>query len=599
MKNKYTFWLILLALLSSSLAFSQTNPTNMVGAWQQKDTVGGKVVQFRNSSTSLGITKVVTPATLKDSLKNYAQIQDGLISGGEATLGVGSVTIDTAIYRINKVQYTSFNTVFSGIANSPSGTQYYLVVYGEIGGTLDTISGARDTIAVLPTIPANTVKINTILVGDGGVESATPDLSGFALKDGTGAYGNWNINALSSSLSFDTRFWKGQAFSDSLNTDLGNLLIYDNTFLSWRPTTFEQLKDKIGYASSLDSGLLKKEDWITFNSKQDLLTNPITGTGTRTINTLPKFGSNTNQIQNSNISDDGSTVLVNSDLRVISNTGVAARFEANSSDAQFRLINTASGGIIYSFGSGTPSAGAGQGLYIFDETNAAARFKINANGNVGIGITNPTSLLHVNGLARATGFGAGIAPSANHYLTTAANTSTIGSWLWTPSSTDYTGTVSGTFYNNANELKFYDGTISGTNRLVKLRNNQSLSGSGTVGVISNNAGDISTVPIADRLIAGEVQTSANRTLTLTDFGTNGTLTVYCNTTGGDVTITLPSVSDMRYLEVTIIKVTAGNNVIISGSANINGSASISESAQYKSYTLVSNGTQYYIKGERP
>lgn len=121
----------------------------------------------------------ITADVLSDSLSNYTPLQDGLISGGEASIGAGSVTIDTALYRINKVNYTSLPRTFTGIANSPSGTQYYLVVYGEIGGTLDTVSGARDTLAVMPTIPVNTVKINTVLVGDGGIESSAPDLSGY------------------------------------------------------------------------------------------------------------------------------------------------------------------------------------------------------------------------------------------------------------------------------------------------------------------------------------------------------------------------------------------------------------------------------------
>jgi hypothetical protein len=130
-------------------------------------------------------------------------------------------------------------------------------------------------------------------------------------------------------------------------------------------------------------------------------------------------------------------------------------------------------------------------------------------------------------------------------------------------------------------------------------NNKALKGGGTGIVIADNNGNISKSPIADRLTANDLTKSANYTVLTSDFGANGLLTVYVNTSGGDVTITLPSPTNMRNLEITVIKTTAGNNVIISGSANINGSASITESAQYKSYTLVSNGTQYYIKVERP
>lgn len=638
MKNKYTFWLILLAVLSSRIAFSQTNPTNMVGAWQQKDTVGGKVVQFRNSSTSLGITKVVTPATLRDSLKNYAQIQDGLISGGEATLGVGSVTIDTAIYRINKVQYTSFNTVFSGIANSPSGTQYYLVVYGEIGGTLDTISGARDTIAVIPSIPVNTVKVNTILVGDGGVESTTPDLSGFAkLVGGNTFNGQQRIDVGSPAEqalktkgqieSYGYRFYfrNRDIFSELTSDFVIRTASGDNEFLHF----YKGTGDRDDLTWSKTTGIFNFKQRPTFNgvnlvdenqlnTKQDLLNETNFGQfmdvdlATKLTPSSGDFLLGRDIITNEAVEIPFSTVqpslgftpenVANKENSVINtdatkyptvnllNTGLGTRQPLDATLTALAAYNT--NGILTQTAADTFTGRTITGTT--DQVNVT-----NGNGVSGNPTLSLPQSIATTSSPQFARLGLGLAASSNHYLTTAANTSTIGSWLWTPSSTDYTGTVSGTFYNNANELKFYDGTISGINRLIKLRNNESFSGIGSSGLISSNTGDVSALPLVDRLTAGEVQTSTNRTLSLIDFGSNGSLTVYCTTSGGDVTITLPSPTDMRYLEVTIIKVTAGNNVIISGSANINGSASISESAQYKSYTLVSNGTQYYIKGERP
>jgi hypothetical protein len=141
--------------------------------------------------------------------------------------------------------------------------------------------------------------------------------------------------------------------------------------------------------------------------------------------------------------------------------------------------------------------------------------------------------------------------------------------------------------------------FNSSDQVLFNNNNKTLKGGGVGSLIADNNGNISKSPIADRLTANDLSKSANYTVLTSDFGANGLLTVYVNTSGGDVTITLPSPTNMRGLEVNVIKTTAGNNVIISGSANINGSASITESAQYKSYTLVSNGTQYYIKGERP
>lgn len=567
MKNKYTFWLILLAIFSSSFAFSQTNPTNMVGAWQQKDTVGGKVVQFRNSSTSLGVTKIVTPATLRDSLKNYAQIQDGLISGGTPTTNGDSLIVASGVARINSVNYNFTGRTFANIPPSAVGLSRILIVYANTSGLLDSISGVESNNPVSPTLLSNTIRVVTVTVSDAGLGSPSVDLTGYAKLVGDNYFtGNQNIKGYASTNSF----FKITDISEQKRILIGN----QDSGGTNRPAIL------MGVNSNFHFGY--GDTWT--NNGGNLTTNLF----------LSGFSGN---LGLGTITPYTKQEIVGGKLQV--NTGSSLGFAGESA------INTYSAGgsrITFYDNSNRSSIGSVENGILselsFQTDGNSERMRINATG-VGIGTTNPTSRLHVNGLARATGFGAGIAPSANHYLTTAANTSTIGSWLWTPSSTDYTGTVSGTFYNNANELKFYDGTISGTNRLVKLRNNESFSGIGSSGLISSNTGDVSALPLVDRLTAGEVQTSTNRTLSLIDFGSNGSLTVYCTTTGGDVTITLPSVSDMRYLEVTIIKVTAGNNVIISGSANINGSASITESAQYKSYTLVSNGTQYYIKGERP
>ena len=74
----------------------------------------------------------------------------------------------------------------------------------------------------------------------------------------------------------------------------------------------------IQQASGSQSGFLSSTDWTTFNSKQNALTNPVTGTGT--TNYLPKFtGAST--IGNSNLSDDGSNLIVDSRNINFGNTG--------------------------------------------------------------------------------------------------------------------------------------------------------------------------------------------------------------------------------------------------------------------------------------
>jgi hypothetical protein len=72
-------------------------------------------------------------------------------------------------------------------------------------------------------------------------------------------------------------------------------------------------------ASATNTGKLSSTDWTTFNNKQNALTNPVTGTGT--TNTLPKFtGAST--IGNSNITDTGSLITLNSNTRINGSIGV-------------------------------------------------------------------------------------------------------------------------------------------------------------------------------------------------------------------------------------------------------------------------------------
>lgn len=66
-------------------------------------------------------------------------------------------------------------------------------------------------------------------------------------------------------------------------------------------------------AGSENAGYLSSTDWNTFNSKQNALTNPVTGTGT--TNTLPKFTAGST-IGNSTITDDGVVITLGASVTV-------------------------------------------------------------------------------------------------------------------------------------------------------------------------------------------------------------------------------------------------------------------------------------------
>ncbi len=74
--------------------------------------------------------------------------------------------------------------------------------------------------------------------------------------------------------------------------------------------------------------------------------------------------------------------------------------------------------------------------------------------------------------------------------------------------------------------------------------------------------------------------SSNTTLGLVDY------MVDVDTSGGDVTVTLPDVKGIRNKVVVIAKSKAGNTLTIDGgSKNINGSATLSVTTQFWSYNL--------------
>jgi len=84
-------------------------------------------------------------------------------------------------------------------------------------------------------------------------------------------------------------------------------------------------------ASATKRGLLSSADWQIFNGKQDALTNPVTGTGTN--NYIPKFTTTGSTIGNSNIIDNGSVILINTDTASSNLDGYVLNIRAKSVNA--------------------------------------------------------------------------------------------------------------------------------------------------------------------------------------------------------------------------------------------------------------------------
>jgi hypothetical protein len=170
-------------------------------------------------------------------------------------------------------------------------------------------------------------------------------------------------------------------------------------------------------ASATNRGALSSADWTTFNSKQNALTNPVTGTGT--TNYLPKFtGAST--IGNSLVFDNGSKVGIGTNnpndlLTLFRNASEDNVFSLNQGSngfaAAFKLIGSNDDGARFnSIGSYTNGGnthwliggGAIANTMVFYTNNNTERMRIFSDGNIFIGSSpsNAGFKLDVNGTGR-------------------------------------------------------------------------------------------------------------------------------------------------------------------------------------------------------
>ena len=121
-------------------------------------------------------------------------------------------------------------------------------------------------------------------------------------------------------LKYNGTTWVNSTDADTGITTLNTLTALSQTFATGTSGTDFNISSatsthtfNIPTASATNRGLLSSTDWTTFNSKQNALTNPVTGTGT--TNTLPKFTA-ASTIGNSNVSDSGTLISLGVDTLI-------------------------------------------------------------------------------------------------------------------------------------------------------------------------------------------------------------------------------------------------------------------------------------------
>ena len=220
--------------------------------------------------------------------------------------------------------------------------------------------------------------------------------------------------------------------------------------------------------------------------------------------------------------------------------------------------------------------------------------------NFGIGTTTPdtSTRLDVNGATRTTRLGAGILPNTAAHTTIAANTASVGQVLFTPSATDYTGTLSGMLWNNASEWKFYDSVTGSVNRFMKLNGNSALANSNSLNVVTSTGtgGNLGTLKAEQAF--GRYPTAVSYTILLTDVGMGWVIAV--TNTSAARTITLPLANTVSAGWQITVKDESGfagvNNITISRASTdtIDGATSLTINTNYGVRGVYSNGSNAWF-----
>lgn len=151
-----------------------------------------------------------------------------------------------------------------------------------------------------------------------------------------------------------------------------------------------------------------------------------------------------------------------------------------------------------------------------------------------------------------------------------------------------TGATGANGSNGTNGVSVTNAVINGSSHLIIYLSNGNTIDAGVVGTVSGISSAQSNV----------VSTATNYPISTSDFGTNGTLQLFVDASGGDVNIPLVTAAQLFGKEIWIIKTDASPNVVNlnpQGSETINGYSSLQLTAQNQSATLLSDNQNIFTK----
>ena len=409
-----------LTITGSPITTSGTINIGFAGSSAQYVAGDGSLVTFPTifSEARSLVTEVYnsTGATLTKGTVVY-------INGGQGNLP--TITKAQANSEANSAQ--TYGVVKSDITNMNNG---YVIVAGSLGN-LDTQAFTAGTTLYLspstagaytstkPTSPNHIVYIGVIV-------RSHPTLGVIEVNiQNTQELGESADVLLSSPANNEglfyessTSLWKNKSIATVLGyTPISLASLSASSPLSYNNTTGAF---SISQASGSADGYLSSTDWTTFNSKQDALTNPITGTGAS--GRIAYFNGTTTQTSSANLTWDATNNRVGIGL---TNPQRSLEIYNATADSHLRLsgaaptvsmgeaitgaVYQAKFGLVTSNGQFVTGGLAGDFVIISQTgatiwaTSGGEKMRLTSGGNLGIGTTSPSFTLDVTGTGRFTG----------------------------------------------------------------------------------------------------------------------------------------------------------------------------------------------------
>ena len=423
------------------------------------------------------------------------------LSGSSGTLP----TIAKAQANSEATSSSTYGVVQNDIANNANG---YVVVIGNLTGIDTSAFNSGDVLWLSPTVaggvtttkpsaPNNSVYIGIVTRSNNSAGTIEVKIqNGYELDElhnvAISSVANNEVLVYESS----STLWKNK----SIATILGYTPISLSSLSASAPLSYNSSTGAftISQASGSTDGYLSSTDWNTFNSKQNALTNPVTGTGTSGHVTY--FTGSTSVAGSANFFWDAT----NNRLGIgLTNPQRSLEIYSATADSHLRLSGSAPSvsmgeaitGSVYQakFGLATASnqyiTGSVAGDFvIISQTastiwfnNGAERMRVSGSGNVGIGTASPAHKLDVQGGSIVNGNGTiqtaltyatmGIVGTlSNHDLAVYANnaermriTSTGNVGIGTSSPNTRLHVQQSATYNTINDQLILQGGISGGN----------------------------------------------------------------------------------------------------------------------------------------